>query len=289
MLGGRGRLRILRRVAIARSPPQISGWRSKALDWPLILTGFGASIAAGLATGVGALPVLAVRRVSGAVQDAFLGFAAGIMLAASFFSLIVPGLNYAQVDFGSRTAASLVLAAAILLGAAMLAVLNRHIPHEHFLLGRSGRSATALNRTWLFVLAITLHNFPEGLAVGIGFGSGNLAAATTLAIGIGLQNMPEGLAVATALVALRYPKWTAVSIGAATGLVEPIGGLLGVTAVSVFKPLLPWGLGLAAGAMIFVISNEIVPETHRKGREGLATGGLMVGVVVMMVLDVVFG
>ena len=197
-------------------PYLITGhWRTEALDWPLILVGFGASIAAGLATGVGALPVLAVRRVSGEVQDAFLGFAAGIMLAASFFSLIVPGLNYAQSDLGSRTAASLVLAAAILLGATMLAVLNRHIPHEHFMLGRSGARATALNRTWLFVLAMTLHNFPEGLAVGVGFGSGNLAAATTLAIGIGLQNMPEGLAVATALVALKYPKWTAVSIGAA--------------------------------------------------------------------------
>lgn len=259
------------------------------MDWPLILTGFGASIAAGLATGVGTLPVLVVRRVSGALQDAFLGFAAGVMLAASFFSLIIPGLNYAQADLGSRTAASVVIAAAVLLGAAMLAVINRQVPHEHFLLGRSGRRATALNRTWLFVLAITLHNFPEGLAVGVGFGSGDMEAATTLAIGIGLQNMPEGLAVATALVALRYRKSTAVLIGTATGLVEPIGGLLGVAAVSLFKPLLPWGLGLAAGAMIFVISNEIVPETHRKGHEGLATGGLMLGLVAMMMLDVVFG
>jgi ZIP family zinc transporter len=147
----------------------------------------------------------------------------------------------------------------------MLAVLNRHIPHEHVLLGHSGHRASALSRTWLFVLAITLHNFPEGLAVGVGFGTGNMQAATTLAIGIGLQNMPEGLAVATALVALEYRNSTAVLIGTATGLVEPIGGLLGVAVVSLFKPLLPWGLGLAAGAMVFVISNEIVPETHRKG------------------------
>jgi ZIP family zinc transporter len=261
----------------------------EAVDWPLILVGFGASIAAGLATGVGALPVLSVRRLSGALQDAFLGFAAGIMLAASFFSLIIPGLNYAQADLGSRTAASLVMASAVLLGAAMLAAVNRLVPHEHALLGRSGPRAAALNRTWLFVLAITLHNFPEGLAVGVGFGSGNIEAATTLAVGIGLQNMPEGLAVATALVALEYRKSTAVLIAAATGMVEPIGGLFGVIAVSLFKPLLPWGLGLAAGAMIFVISNEIVPETHRKGREELATAGLMLGLVAMMMLDVVFG
>lgn len=259
------------------------------MDVSLILIGFGASVAAALATGVGALPVLFVRRVSGALQDTLLGFAAGIMLAASFFSLIVPGLRYAQVDLGSRTAASLVMAAAILLGAVMLAFLNHHIPHEHFLLGRSGRRAASLHRTWLFVLAITLHNFPEGLAVGVGFGSGDMASASTLAIAIGLQNMPEGLAVATALAALNYGRRTAVLIGAATGLVEPIGGLLGVAAVSIFKPLLPWGLGFAAGAMIFVISNEIVPETHRKGHESLATGGLMVGLVLMMILDVMFG
>jgi ZIP family zinc transporter len=258
------------------------------MDWPLIFAGVGASTAAGLATGVGALPVLVVRRVSGALQDTFLGFAAGIMLAASFFSLIIPGLNYAQADLGSRAAASIVIASAILLGAALLALANRHVPHEHFLLGRNGRLETAVSRTWLFVLAITLHNFPEGLAVGVGFGSGNMEAATTLAIGIGLQNMPEGLAVATALVAHEYRKVTAVLIGAATGLVEPLGGVLGVVAVSLFEPLLPWGLGLAAGAMIFVISNEIVPETHRHGHEGMATAGLMIGVVLMMVLDVVF-
>jgi ZIP family zinc transporter len=170
------------------------------VDWPLIITGFGASIAAGLATGVGALPVMVVRRISGALQDAFLGFSVGVMLAASFFSLIIPGINYAEADLGSRAAASLVIAVAVLLGAALLAVLNRHIPHEHFLFGHSHgrRQATALNRTWLFVLAITLHNFPEGLAVGVGFGTGNMEDATTLAIGISLQNMPEGLAVATA-------------------------------------------------------------------------------------------
>jgi zinc transporter, ZIP family len=253
-----------------------------------VLWGIGASLAAGLATGVGALPILLVRRVSQALQDTFLGFAAGVMLAASFFSLIIPGLNHAQANFGSRLLAALAIAIAILLGAAALALINRAVPHEHFLLGRFGPRGTPLRRTWLFVLAITLHNFPEGLAVGVGFGSGDLPSAITLAIGIGLQNMPEGLAVAAALAALNYNRFAAVAIGGATGLVEPIAGALGVAAVSVFQPLLPWGLGFAAGAMIFVISNEIVPETHRHGHEGMATAGLMIGVVSMMVLDVVF-
>lgn len=258
------------------------------MDGSLILLGAAASLGAGLATAVGAIPILLVRNVSQALQDTFLGFAAGVMLAASFFSLIIPGLNHAETDLGSRPLASLVIALAVLLGAAALALINRTVPHEHFLLGRFGPQGTALRRTWLFVLAITLHNFPEGLAVGVAFGSGDIARATTLAIGIGLQNMPEGLAVAAALAALNYNRFTAVAIGGATGLVEPIAGLMGAAAVAVFQPLLPWGLGFAAGAMIFVISNEIVPETHRHGHEGMATTGLMVGVVLMMILDVVF-
>ena len=254
-----------------------------------ILLGFSASAAAGLATGLGALPVLFLPQISERLRDALLGFAAGVMLAASFFSLILPALEFAQIDLGSRIAAVLVVSAALLLGAAVLAYLNHHLPHEHFVIGASGGDPRALRRIWLFVIAITLHNFPEGLAVGVGFGSGDLANATTLAIGIGLQNIPEGLAVAMALVSQNYSRTVAVFVSTLTGLVEPIGGLLGVIAVALFDPLLPWGMGFAAGAMLFVISNEIVPETHRSGHEDLATAGLIVGVVVMMILDVVFG
>jgi ZIP family zinc transporter len=259
------------------------------MDTSPILLGLTASAAAGLATGIGALPVLLIREISERLQNTLLGFAAGVMLAASFFSLLLPALNYAAADLGSRGGAVLVVSAAVLIGAFSLAYLNHRIPHEHFILGPSGGDPKALRRIWLFVIAITLHNFPEGLAVGVGFGGGDLAKATTLAIGIGLQNVPEGLAVATALVSQNYSRLSAAAIGTATGLVEPVGGLLGVTAVSLFNPLLPWGMGFAAGAMIFVISNEIVPETHRKGHEDRATAGLMVGVVVMMMLDVAFG
>jgi ZIP family zinc transporter len=258
------------------------------MDASPILLGFGASLAAGLATGLGALPILFIREISARLQNTLLGFAAGVMLSASFFSLILPGLAYAEADLGSRTGAVLVVSAAVLLGAGVLFWLNRRIPHEHFILGPSGGDPKTLRRIWLFVIAITLHNVPEGLAVGVGFGSGDLSKATTLAIGIGLQNVPEGLAVATALVSQKYSRLSAAAIATATGLVEPIGGLLGATAVSLFSPLLPWALGFAAGAMIFVISNEIVPETHRKGHEDRATAGLMIGVVVMMMLDVAF-
>jgi ZIP family zinc transporter len=258
------------------------------MDPAQIVLGFAASGVAGLATGLGALPVLFIRNISERLQNTLLGFAAGVMLAASFFSLILPGLNYATADLGSRNGAVLVISAAVLIGAWVLAYLNQRIPHEHFILGPSGGDPKALRRIWLFVIAITLHNFPEGLAVGVGFGSGDLSKATTLAIGIGLQNVPEGLAVATALVSQNYSRLAAATIGTATGLIEPVGGLLGVTAVSLLTPLLPWGMGFAAGAMIFVISNEIVPETHRKGHEDRATAGLMIGVVAMMILDVAF-
>lgn len=259
------------------------------MDWTLISIGAGASLAAGLATGVGALPVLFIRHLSERLKDALLGFSAGVMLSASFFSLIIPGIAHAEQLSGSKGLAALVVAAALMLGAATLALVNRYAPHEHFVLGRSGIDVKVLRRIWLFVIAITLHNFPEGLAVGVGFGGGDIARGTTLAIGIGLQNMPEGLAVAAALLSLNYSRATAVAIALLTGLVEPVGGLLGVAAVSLFTPLLSWGLGFAAGAMIFVVSNEIIPETHRAGHENLATFGLMIGMIVMMLLDVTLG
>jgi ZIP family zinc transporter len=256
------------------------------MDWTLIGIGFGASVAAGLATAVGALPVLFIRKVSDPLNDGLLGFSAGVMLAASFFSLIIPAMSHAEADLGGKTAAAVLVISAILSGAVALALINRYAPHEHFVTGRSGVESGIVRRIWLFVIAITLHNFPEGLAVGVGFGTGDIAQGTVLAIGIGLQNIPEGLAVAAALLTLRYSRVTAVLVGAASGLVEPIGGALGVTAVALSKPLLPWGLGFAAGAMLFVISNEIVPETHRKGHEELATFGLIIGLAVMMFLDV---
>jgi zinc transporter, ZIP family len=255
----------------------------------LIAIGFLASLLAGLCTAVGALPVLAAWRISPRRQDVMLGFAAGVMLAASAFSLIVPGLDVATEDYGSELAAALIVSLGMMFGAVSLWLINAYVPHEHFILGREGGVSTSLRRIWLFVIAITLHNFPEGMAVGVGYGAGDIGQANALAIGIGLQNLPEGLAVAIALVGEGYPRWQAFVVALITGLVEPIGGLLGVTAVTIAQPLLPWGLAFAAGAMIFVISSEIIPETHRKGAKIESTFGLMIGFVIMMTLDVVLG
>jgi zinc transporter, ZIP family len=255
---------------------------------PIVLGTLG-SLIAGLASGVGALPIFAVRRISEEAQDVLLGFAAGVMLAAAFFSLIIPGMDAARGQGASEIGAVTLVGCGVLLGAAGLWGIHRYTPHEHFILGQEGPHAARFRRIWLFVIAITLHNLPEGLAVGVGFGGGDTANGIALATGIALQNMPEGLAVAVSLLAINYSKAQALLVALLTGLVEPIGGLLGASAVTLAHFLLPWGLAFAAGAMIFIISDEIIPETHRRGMQTHATTGLMVGLVAMMFLDVALG
>jgi len=249
-----------------------------SMSFEVIWLGSVASLLAGLATGAGALPVLFTRKVSDRLLDVMLGFSAGIMLAATFFSLLVPA-----IDLGGVWVAVL----GIILGAVALHLVDRFIPHFHPALGAEGPSSR-LSRVWLFALAITIHNFPEGLAVGVSFGSGYVAAGLVVAMAIGLQNMPEGLAVALPLLREGYSRRRSLWYGTLTGLVEPVGGILGVALVSVFHPILPWALAFAAGAMIFVVSDEIIPESHRKGFEREATFGLIAGFVVMMLLDCIF-
>jgi len=255
---------------------------------PIVL-GVVGSLLAGLMTTVGALPALAGKVPSERTRDALLGFAAGVMLAASFFSLIVPSLDYSAKTYGEGVIPAGIAVIGILLGAGAVAAMNRFLPHEHFFQGREGPSSSSLRRIWLFIIAITIHNFPEGLAVGVGFGTGDISEGLPLAIGIGLQNAPEGLAVAVALMGEGYSKFRSFLIASLTGLVEPIGGLIGAGAVSFSEPLLPWGLVFAAGAMLYVISHEIIPETHRRGYQNEATTGLLIGLVIMLFLDVWLG
>lgn len=254
-----------------------------------ILAGFIASLIAGLASALGALPVLLPIRLTQRVQAIALGFGGGVMLAASAFSLIVPGTEAAIEQGASQQVAALIMAVGVLLGGAFLILSNRYIPHEHFQKGAEGINPQNLRRIWLFVMAITIHNFPEGLAVGVNFGAGKAAEGIPIAVGIGLQNIPEGLVVALSLVAEKYTASYALGVSLLTGLVEPIGGLIGAAVVAIAQPILPLAMAFAAGAMLFVISGEIIPESHRQGQEQEATIGVMVGFVIMMLLDIGLG
>jgi ZIP family zinc transporter len=254
-----------------------------------ILAGFLASLLAGLASAVGALPVLIPFRLTQRVQAIMLGFGGGVMLAATSFSLIVPGSQAAIAQGASDFEAGIIMMLGLMLGAVFLLLGNKYLPHEHFSKGREGINPENLKRIWLFIFAITLHNFPEGLAVGVNFGAGNYKDGIPLAIGIGLQNIPEGLVVAVSLLAEKYSAGYALWAALLTGLVEPVGGLVGAGVVAIARPLLPWGMAFAAGAMLFVISDEIIPESHSQGKEQEATLGVMVGFAVMMLLDIGLG
>ena len=254
-----------------------------------IYLGFVASLLAGLGTAIGALPILFVTKLDKNWQGILLGIGGGVMLAATTFSLIIPGRE-AAISLGySSQSAALIISLGIIIGAILLWLIHNNFPHEHFHQGQEGRITENFQRIWLFVLAITLHNFPEGLAVGVGFGDGNIASGLPLAIGIGLQNMPEGLVVALSLRELNYSVGYAFGISLLTGLVEPIGGVVGASIVSVGQAVLPWAMATAAGAMLFVIVDEIIPEIDRESVTQEGTLGIMTGFVTMMFLDMAYG
>ncbi|TJZ77632.1 ZIP family metal transporter [Chitiniphilus eburneus] len=264
-------------------------WQRIGVGGPAMSGALVGGLVAAAATALGTLPVLLSQRLSERTQDTLFGFGAGVMLAASAFSLVVPGIAAAESLGAGPWQAGSIVGASILLGGALLLLLDRLLPHEHFIKGVEGPQALALRRAWLFVFAIALHNLPEGLAIGVAFAGTDPTSAGALATGIAIQDVPEGLVVAAALLAVGYSRALSVGLGMASGLVEPVGAVFGAAVVSHSAALLPWGLGFAAGAMLFVISHEIIPESHRKGHEVYATGGLMVGFVIMMVLDTALG
>lgn len=244
---------------------------------------------AALATALGTVPVLLSQQFSQRTYDTLLGFGAGVMLAASSFSLVIPALAAARAQGAGPWGAGSIVGMGILLGAALLLAIDRAVPHEHFVKGVEGPQAKALKRVWLFVMAISLHNLPEGLAIGVAFAGSDRVGAMALATGISIQDVPEGMVVALALRSVGYGRRLSVGLGVLSGLVEPVAAVLGVLVISLSVSLLPWGLAIAAGAMLFVISHEIIPESHRQGHEAWATAGLMLGFVIMMLLDTALG
>ncbi|WP_085646588.1 MULTISPECIES: ZIP family metal transporter [unclassified Pseudomonas] len=241
------------------------------------------------ATAIGAVAAIALRDIAARTQDIMLGFAAGMMLAASSFSLILPGIEAAQALYGNQLLAACVVVAGLGLGVALMIGLDRFVPHEHEKSGRRGPEAQRINRVWLFVLAITLHNLPEGMAIGVSFANGDMKVGLPLTTAIAIQDIPEGLAVALALRVTGISALRAALIAVGSGLMEPIGAIVGLGISSSFALGYPIALGLAAGAMIFVVSHEVIPETHRNGHETPATLGLMLGFGVMMFLDTALG
>jgi ZIP family zinc transporter len=246
-------------------------------------------------TALGAAVVFLAKGASRRMLDAMLGFAGGVMIAASFWSLLAPAIEMSQ---GKAFPAWFPAAAGFLMGAIFLWALDKILPHLH--LGFAREEAEGIKTSWrrstLLIMAITLHNIPEGLAVGVAFGAAaaglpaaTLTAAIALAIGIGIQNFPEGLAVSMPLRREGMSRLKSFWYGQLSGVVEPVAGVLGAGAVLLVKPILPYALSFAAGAMIFVVVEELVPESQRGGNADLATMGAMVGFTVMMVLDVAFG
>ncbi|UHC81422.1 ZIP family metal transporter [Pseudomonas sp. NIBR-H-19] len=246
------------------------------------LSGFGA-------TALGAVAAIALRDIAARTQDIMLGFAAGMMLAASSFSLILPGIEAARELSGSPLLAAGIVVLGLGLGVALMIGLDRFVPHEHTESGRRGPQVERINRVWLFVLAITLHNLPEGMAIGVSFANGDMQVGLPLTTAIAIQDIPEGLAVALALRVTGISALRAAMIAIASGLMEPVGAVVGLGISSSFALGYPIALGLAAGAMIFVVSHEVIPETHRNGHETPATLGLMLGFGVMMFLDTALG
>lgn len=243
---------------------------------------------AGGATALGTLPVLFSSQISQRTNDVMLGFGAGVMLAASSFSLVIPALDAASAQGLGPWAAGTLVGAGVLGGAALLLLVGQWMPSPA-LPSRSHGDVLAIRRAWIFVIAISMHNVPEGLAIGVAFAGDDFEKAHALATGISIQDIPEGLVVALALRSAGYGRAVSVAFGMASGVIEPIAAVLGAVAISISAALLPWGLAAAAGAMLFVISHHVIPGAARQGNPGWATSGLMVGFVVMMVLDTALG
>lgn len=234
-------------------------------------------------TALGAAAVISMRSVRRRALDGMLGFAAGVMVAAACWSLLIPA-----IDRGGIVRAVV----GLLIGAAGMFCLDRLLPHLHpqfeAQVGPEG-PAVAWRRTILLVSAITLHNIPEGLAIGVAYGGGDAAAATALAIGIGIQNIPEGLAVSMPLRREGMSRRRALWWGQLSASVEPAAAALGAALVMLVAPVLPYALAFAAGAMLYVVVEELIPETERGGNTDIATLGFIVGFATMMALDNVFG
>ncbi len=264
-------------------------------QYPVILQAFLAGLFTWSMTGLGAATIFIFKKINQKILDVMLGFAAGVMIAASFWSLLTPSIEMARDQGMIPWLPALI---GFLLGAAFFRVIDKVLPHLHPLMPDEKIEGikTKLPKCTLLVLALTIHNIPEGLAVGVAFGSTGAAAnpmpmmaALALAVGIGIQNFPEGLAVSFPLHRDGFSKGKSFWYGWLSGAVEPVAAVIGAAVVMMVQPLLPYALAFAAGAMIFVVVEEVIPESQQNGNSDLATTGTILGFALMMLLDVAFG
>ncbi len=242
------------------------------------------------ALGVGGSTIIGVlfgflfQKIPHKFNDAILGFAGGIMLAAAIIGLILPSLDEGNIW---------ITAIGILAGAVFLNFADKITPHLHHITGidqeTHSDAQNSVNKIMLFVMAIAIHNLPEGIAAGVGFGSENIGNAITVAVGIALQNIPEGMIIVSPLIMAGVPKWRVFLIASFTGIIEIIGTLVGFVAVSVATTILPFALAFAGGTMLYVISDEMIPETHSHGYERMATYSLIFGFITMLIMDKFIG
>jgi ZIP family zinc transporter len=244
-------------------------------------------------TAAGASLVFFFKNMNRVVLDGMLGFTGGVMVAASYWSLLAPAIEMSEGEGFTKVIPA---ASGFLMGALFLFALDKTLPHLHINFKKAEGIKTPWQRTTLLVLAITMHNIPEGLAVGVLFGGvaagipeASIAGAVTLAIGIGIQNFPEGIAVSMPLRRMGMSRRKSFMYGQSSAIVEPIAGVLGALAVTFFTPILPYALAFAAGAMIYVVVEEVIPETQQDKNTDIATLGFIGGFIVMMSLDVALG
>jgi len=265
------------------------------LDYNPVLLALFATLFTWIVTALGSSMVFFFKTLNQKLLNSMLGFAAGVMIAASYWSLLKPAIEISESTGGNAWFPALI---GFLSGGAFLLLIDKLLPHLH--IGLSVDKAEGLKTSWqrsvLLVLAITLHNIPEGLAVGVAFGAlastpdtGALSGAIVLAFGIGLQNFPEGAAVSVPLRREGFSRVRAFNIGQLSGVVEPVAGVLGASLVAIINPLLPYALAFAAGAMIFVVIEELIPESQTGFETDFSTIGAMLGFATMMVLDVALG
>ncbi len=247
------------------------------------------ALGVGGATVIGAIIGFAFKNISHKFSDIVLSFAAGIMLSAAVFGLVLPSIEYGS-EYG--TPLSLIITVAgIFIGALCLNLIDKLVPHLHKMIGDDieAHNNQKLSKVLLFVMAIAIHNLPEGIAAGVGFGSGNEAQALIIAGGIALQNIPEGMVIIGPMLSSGVSRKKTFIIAMATGLIEVVGTLIGYFAVSVASVILPFALAFAGGTMLYVISDEMIPETHAHGSQRGATYSLLIGFCVMLIFDTLLG